>query len=74
MDSATGIGFTKPLAGRGWSVRKQPTVPIFGATHVLLTWIPSRGRQRPAIPKYSDRSYYHPDCGERDGEELPPTA
>ncbi len=29
MDSATGIGFTKPLAGQVWSVRKQPTAPIF---------------------------------------------
>ena len=29
MGSATGIGFTKPFAGRVWSVRKQPTVPIF---------------------------------------------
>ncbi len=29
MGSATGIGFTKPLVSRVWSVRKQTTVPIF---------------------------------------------
>ena len=43
MGSATDVGFTKQLAGRVWSVRKQPTVPIFRRDTCFVNWIPSRG-------------------------------